>query len=53
MNETIQMLYLYHLPNIASAILAKIGDTPWALQPTGKSGDLIIGVGAFKHHDIG
>lgn len=45
--------FIYHLPNIASAILAKIGGAPWALQPTGKSGDLIIGVGAFKHHDIG
>lgn len=43
----------YYLPNIASAILAKIGGAPWALQPTGKSGDLIIGVGAFKHYDIG
>lgn len=45
--------FIYHLPNIASAILAKIGGAPWALQPTGNSGDLVIGVGAFKHHDIG
>ena len=43
----------YYLPNIASAILAKIGGAPWALQPTGNSGDLVIGVGAFKHHNIG
>ena len=46
-------VFIYHLPNIASAILAKIGGAPWALQPTGNSGDLVIGVGAFKHHDIG
>lgn len=45
--------FKYFLPNIASAILAKIQGTPWALQSRGNEGDLIIGVGAFMHNDIG
>jgi hypothetical protein len=43
----------FHLPNIATAILAKIGGIPWQLQPTRKSNDLIVGVGAFKSEKIG
>lgn len=42
----------YHLPNIATAILAKINGIPWQLQSS-KKGDLTIGVGAFKSRKIG
>lgn len=41
-----------HLPNIAIAILAKLGGIPWKLQDKGKN-DLIVGVGAFKSMEIG
>ena len=44
--------FSYHLPNIAIAILAKLGGIPWQLQNTGKN-DLIVGVGAFKSLKIG
>jgi L-rhamnose mutarotase len=43
----------FHLPNIATAILAKIGGIPWQLQPTRNNNDLIVGVGAFKSNKIG
>jgi hypothetical protein len=43
----------FHLPNIATAILAKIGGIPWQLQPAKSNNDLIIGVGAFKSERIG
>jgi hypothetical protein len=44
--------FSFHLPNIAIAILAKLGGIPWQLQNTGKN-DLIVGVGAFKSQKIG
>jgi len=44
--------FSYHLPNIAIALLAKLGGIPWQLQNTGKN-DLIVGVGAFKSPKIG
>jgi hypothetical protein len=44
--------FSFHLPNIAIALLAKLGGIPWQLQNTGKD-DLIIGVGAFKSQKIG
>jgi hypothetical protein len=44
--------FLFHLPNIAIALLAKLGGIPWQLQNTGKN-DLIVGVGAFKSQKIG
>ena len=37
-----------NLPNIATAILAKIGGIPWKLQPAQNQNDLIIGLYAFK-----
>ena len=47
-----EQYFSYHLPNIAIAILAKIGGIPWRLQGTGKN-DLIVGVGAFRSYSIG
>ena len=40
--------YVYSLPNIAVAILAKLGGTPWRLNTPVKN-ELVVGVGAFKH----
>lgn len=46
--------FRYHLANIASAVLAKLGGVPWALPPTqNNEGDLVVGVGAFKSSLIG
>lgn len=45
--------FKFHLPNIATAILAKIGGIPWQLQNRHRTNDLIIGVGAFKSEKIG
>jgi len=42
--------YKYSLPNIAIAMLAKLGGTPWRLDTQSKN-ELIVGVGAFKHID--
>ncbi len=43
----------FFLPNIAVAILAKLGGIPWALPARANDGDLIVGVGAFKSQKIG
>jgi hypothetical protein len=40
--------WVYSLPNIAVAILAKLGGIPWRLNTPIKN-ELIVGVGAFKH----
>lgn len=45
--------FKFHLPNIKTAILAKIGGIPWQLQTQKKRNDVIIGVGAFKSEKIG
>jgi len=45
--------FKFHLPNIATAILAKIGGIPWQLQSLHRTNDLIIGIGAFKSERIG
>jgi len=45
--------FRYHLPNIAIAILSKIGGIPWQLNPSRSKNDLIIGVGAFKSEKVG
>lgn len=45
--------FKYHLPNIATAILAKIGGIPWLLQTQKDNNDLIVGVGAFRSEKIG
>ncbi len=43
----------FHLPNIAIALLAKIGGIPWQLPSTSNKNDLIVGVGAFKSYRVG
>lgn len=43
----------FHLPNIAIAILAKIGGIPWLLPTQQDNKDLIVGVGAFRSEKIG
>jgi hypothetical protein len=40
--------YVYSLPNIAVAMLAKLGGVPWRLNTPVKN-ELVVGVGAFKH----
>lgn len=45
--------FQFHLPNIKTAILGKIGGIPWQLQTKQKNDDVIIGVGAFKSERIG
>lgn len=45
--------FKFHLPNIATAILAKINGIPWQLQSQHRTSDLIIGIGAFKSEKIG
>ena len=43
----------YHLPNIATALLAKIGGIPWQLSGNSNSKDLVVGVGAFRSEKVG
>ena len=43
----------FHLPNIATAILAKIGGIPWQLNSHTANKDLVIGVGAFLSEKVG
>lgn len=43
--------YVYSLPNIAVAILAKLKGTPWRLN-TPKKNELVVGIGAFKHTSL-
>lgn len=45
--------FRFHLPNIAIALLSKIGGIPWQLKPSRSKNDLIIGVGAFKSEKVG
>lgn len=42
-----------HLPNIATAILAKIGGVPWQLNSHTANKDLVVGVGAFLSEKVG
>lgn len=42
--------FVYSLPNIAVAILAKLQGIPWKLNTPAKN-ELIVGIGAFKHLD--
>lgn len=44
--------WVYSLPNIAVAILAKLDGIPWRLNTPFKN-ELIVGIGAFKHVDDG
>lgn len=44
--------WVYSLPNIAVAMLAKLDGIPWRLNTPVKN-ELIVGVGAFKHVDDG
>ena len=43
----------FHLPNIATAILAKIGGFPWQLNSHTENKDLVVGVGAFLSEKVG
>lgn len=46
--------FYYSLPNIAVAILAKLGGIPWQLKiNTISKNDLVVGVGAFKSKKLG
>lgn len=45
--------FKYHLPNIATAILAKIGGIPWQLNSHSANKDLVVGVGAFLSEKVG
>lgn len=40
----------YYMPNIAVAMLAKLGGTPWSLA-SGSIHDLVIGISAFRSAD--
>jgi hypothetical protein len=44
--------WVYSLPNIAIAMLAKLDGIPWQLNNPAKK-ELIVGVGAFKHLNEG
>jgi len=44
--------WVYSLPNIAVAMLAKLDGIPWRLNTPHKN-ELVVGVGAFKHVDEG
>ena len=44
--------WVYSLPNIAVAMLAKLGGIPWRLNTILKD-ELVIGVGAFKNVENG
>jgi len=44
--------WVYSLPNIAVAILAKLDGIPWRLNTPIKN-ELVVGVGAFKHIEEG
>lgn len=52
-DNPIKSAFNFHLPNIATAILAKIGGIPWQLENPKHNNDLIIGVGAFRSEKIG
>lgn len=43
----------FHLPNIATDILAKIGGIPWQLNSHTTNKDLVIDVGAFLSEKVG
>ena len=43
--------FSYFLPNIATAIVAKLGGTPWTLNKHGTN-DLVIGIGAYRPKDF-
>ena len=42
----------YSMPNIATAMLAKLGGMPWCL-PSSSKDDLVIGIGAFRNMEQG
>lgn len=52
-DNPIKSSFNFHLPNIAIALLAKIGGIPWQLPPSHNNDDLIVGVGAFKSEKTG
>ena len=45
--------FKFHLANIATALLGKIGGIPWLLNNNHPNSDLIVGVGAFRSEQVG
>ena len=45
--------FKFHLANIATALLGKIGGIPWLLNNDHPNSDLIVGVGAFRSEQVG
>ncbi len=44
--------FRYHLPNIAIAILGKLGGIPWQIYNENPKKELVVGVGAYKFNNI-
>ena len=44
--------FRYHLPNIAIAILGKLGGIPWQIYNENPKKELIVGVGAYKFANV-
>lgn len=44
--------FRYHLPNIAIAILGKLGGIPWQIYNESPKKELVVGVGAYKFNNI-
>lgn len=42
----------YMLPNIAAALVGKLGGIPWKLKNPQRGNDLVIGIGAFREHGV-
>jgi len=50
--ESLGERWVYSLPNIAIAVLAKLDGIPWQLNAQTRK-ELVVGIGAFKHQDDG
>lgn len=44
--------FRYHLPNIAIAILGKLGGIPWQIYNKNPKKELVVGVGAYKFNNV-
>ena len=44
--------FRYHLPNIAIAVLGKLGGIPWQIYNENPKKELIVGVGAYKFANV-
>ena len=47
------LYFIFHLPNIAIAFLAKIGGISWQLNSRSANKDLVVGVSAFLSEKVG